>query len=96
MTRVQKAALTIGTLLIVSGPFFAEPLIFTLREFLVSTGISSDFSRGFCGAVWALTCSIYAIFGTMLFGLALVFSTLVWWLIEKSRVKKIGRSKKWR
>lgn len=91
MTRMRKAILTIGTLLIVLGPFIAGPLIFSFREVLISTGLSSNSSHGFCGAAWALTCSVYAIFGTMLFGLVLILSVLIWWLIEKSRVKRIHR-----
>ena len=91
MTRVQKATLIAGIVLIASGPFIAEPFIFTLRELLISIGLSSDSSYGFCGAALALTCSVYAIFGTMLLGLALVLSTLIWWLVEKNRVKRLHR-----
>ena len=91
MTRVQKATLIVGAVLIASGSFIAEPLIFNLREVLIGTGLSSDSSYGFCGAALALTCSVYATFGTMMFGLALVLGVLIWWLVEKSRKKRIRR-----
>ena len=91
MTRVQKAILIAGIVLIVSGPFIAEPFIFTLRELLISTGLSSNSGYGFCGAALALTCSVYTIFGTMLFGLALILSALIWWLIAKNRAERPPR-----
>ena len=62
------------------GPFVAEGLIFGVRGILVSSNLT-DPNQGFCSAVWALTCSFYAILDTFLLGLFLVISALVWWLI---------------
>ena len=89
--QVRNSLTVVGVVIMISSPFFAEPAIFTLRDLLIRTGVTSDSSYGFCGAALALTCSVYAIFGTLLFGLALVLISSAWWYTEVRQAKMVNR-----
>lgn len=88
--RARNALTVTGIALLILGPFAGDPLLFRLRELLVQRELT-DPNQGFCSAVWALTCSVYGIFGFVFLGLTLIVASLVWWLVERNRVVRISR-----
>lgn len=90
MERARYALTVTGIALVILGPFMGKPFLFELREILVQRGLT-DPNQGFCSAVWALTCSVYSIFGLVFLGFALIIASLVWWRVERNRAKRFSR-----
>ncbi len=82
--RARNSLLVAGIIIMILGPLSSGTLISEVQRLLVVTGINPD-------PVCMLGCTVYTFFGLALFGLGLVLSALMWWLIEKSRVERIRR-----